>query len=116
MSQFSAENLPRCPYTTTQKVISGKWAILILHLLESGPQRFNALHRGLDGITQATLTKQLRQLEDDGLINRTVYPQIPPKVEYALTDIGQEFRLVLQQVETWGYKYIDFVKEKEGLA
>ena len=94
MTRFSSDKLPTCPFVVTQKVLSGKWAILILHALEQGPKRFNALHRELSGITQATLTKQLRQLEEDGIILRKAYPQIPPKVEYQLTEIGTEFRLV----------------------
>ncbi|AGL48389.1 Transcriptional regulator, HxlR family [Streptococcus suis TL13] len=68
------------------------------------------MHRRLTGISQATLTKQLRQLEDDGLITRKVYAQVPPKVEYELSEIGQEFKMVLQQIEVFGDKYINFVK------
>ena len=66
----------------------------------------------MKGISQATLTKQLRQLEEDGLITRKVYPQVPPKVEYELSDIGKEFNVVLKQIEVFGKKYIDFVKGK----
>ena len=84
----------------------------MLHHIEDGPVRFNELHRRLKGISQATLTKQLRQLEEDGLIRRKVYAQVPPKVEYELSEIGQEFKLVLQQIETFGDKYIDFIKAK----
>ena len=110
MARFSSDKLPTCPFVVTQKVLSGKWAILILHALEQGPKRFNVLHRELSGITQATLTKQLRQLEEDGIIIRKAYPQIPPKVEYQLSAIGMEFRLVLQQLGAWGNKYIHFLK------
>lgn len=94
--------------------MSGKWNILLLHHIEDGPIRFNELHRRLTGISQATLTKQLRQLEEDGLITRKVYAQVPPKVEYELSEIGQEFRLVLEQIETFGDKYINFVKSKKS--
>lgn len=110
MARFSSDKLPTCPFVVTQKVLSGKWSILILHALEQGPKRFNVLHRELSGITQATLTKQLRQLEEDGIIIRKAYPQIPPKVEYQLSAIGMEFRLVLQQLGAWGNKYIHFLK------
>lgn len=100
----------RCPYATSQKLLSGKWALLIMHELSDGPVRFRELERRLHPITQATLTRALRQLEDDGLVNRQVYGTIPPKVEYSLTEVGGEFKSVLDSLETWGYKYIDFMK------
>ena len=102
-----------CPFFTTQKILSGKWTILILHLLEGKAVRFNELQRELGTITQATLTKQLKQLEQDGLINRKVYAQIPPKVEYSLTDIGKKFKGVLNELENWGEDYINYLKENE---
>ena len=105
------EPFGKCPFFTTQKILSGKWTILILHLLEDKSVRFNELQRLLGTITQATLTKQLKQLEQDGLINRKVYTQIPPKVEYSLTDIGKKFQGVLNELEIWGNDYIDYLKE-----
>ena len=105
------EPFGKCPFFTTQKILSGKWTILILHLLEDKSVRFNELQRSLGTITQATLPKQLKQLEQDGLINRKVYAQIPPKVEYSLTDIGQKFQAVLNELEIWGNDYIDYLKE-----
>ncbi|CYU79135.1 transcriptional regulator [Streptococcus suis] len=114
MATFTKHTVPECPYVTTQSVLSGKWSILLLHHIEEGPIRFNELHRRLTGISQATLTKQLRQLEDDGLIIRKVYAQVPPKVEYELSEIGQEFKMVLQQIEVFGDKYIEFVKAKKS--
>ncbi|HEL9634731.1 TPA: helix-turn-helix transcriptional regulator [Streptococcus suis] len=114
MPTFTYHTVPECPYVTTQSVLSGKWSMLLLHHIEEGPIRFNELHRRLTGISQATLTKQLRQLEDDGLITRKVYAQVPPKVEYELSEIGQEFKLVLQQIEVFGDKYINFVKSKKS--
>ncbi|HEL1613026.1 TPA: helix-turn-helix transcriptional regulator [Streptococcus suis] len=114
MATFTHHTVPECPYVTTQGVLSGKWSILLLHHIEEGPIRFNELHRRLTGISQATLTKQLRQLEDDGLITRKVYAQVPPKVEYELSEIGQEFKLVLQQIEVFGDKYINFIKSKKS--
>lgn len=114
MATFTHHTVPECPYVTTQYVLSGKWSILLLHHIEEGPVRFNELHRRLTGISQATLTKQLRQLEDDGLITRKVYAQVPPKVEYELSEIGQEFKMVLQQIEVFGDKYINFVKSKKS--
>ena len=103
----------KCPFFTTQKILSGKWTILILHLLEDKSVRFNELQRLLGTITQATLTKQLKQLEQDGLINRKVYAQIPPKVEYSLTDIGKKFQAVLNELEIWGNDYIEYLKENK---
>ncbi|WP_312220811.1 helix-turn-helix domain-containing protein [Streptococcus parasuis] len=114
MPKYHINNVYACPYLATQTVLSGKWNILLLHHIEDGPIRFNELHRQLTGISQATLTKQLRQLEEDGLITRKVYAQVPPKVEYELSEIGQEFRLVLEQIETFGDKYINFVKSKKS--
>lgn len=102
----------KCPYFTAQKVFSGKWSILIIHNLEKGAIRFGELQRRLGDITQATLTKQLRMLEDFGLINRYVYSEIPPKVEYSLTDLGKEFLPVLEQFRVWGEGYIKFLKNK----
>ncbi|MDQ0222263.1 winged helix-turn-helix transcriptional regulator [Streptococcus moroccensis] len=102
----------QCPFVTTQKLISGKWAILILHQLDGQTKRFGQLQRDLGDITQATLTKQLRYLEEEGLVIRKVYPEVPPRVEYSLTEIGQEFHTVLEQIEVWGDKYIALLKEK----
>lgn len=102
-----------CRYLAAQKVLAGKWSIVLLHHIEEGPVRFNELHRRLEGISQATLTKQLRQLEEDGLIVRKVYAQVPPKVEYELSDMGQEFKAVLEQIEIFGNKYIDFAEKRK---
>lgn len=101
----------RCPYVTSQKLLAGKWSLLIMHELSDGPVRFRELERRLNPITQATLTRALRQMEDDGLVHRKVYGTIPPKVEYSLTQVGGEFKTVLDSLETWGYKYIDYMKE-----
>ena len=100
----------RCPFATSQKLLGGKWSLLIMHELSEGPVRFRELERRLYPITQATLTRALRQMEDDGLVHREVYGTIPPKVEYQLSAIGMEFRLVLQQLGAWGNKYIHFLK------
>lgn len=97
----------KCPYFTAQKVFSGKWSILILYHLSDGALRYGELHRGIGDITQSTLTKQLRVLEDYGLISRYVYSEIPPKVEYSLTDLGKAFNPVLEQFRIWGDKYIE---------
>lgn len=103
------EQFGKCPYFTTQKVLAGKWSVLILYYLSKKNQRFGELLRCLPDLTQATLTKQLRTLEAYGLVERTVYPQIPPKVEYSLSEIGNEFKAVLDSIETWGGKYIHHI-------
>ncbi len=85
-----------------QSIISGKWKILIIWYISTyEKQRFNELQRKLDGITQATLTKQLRELEIDGVISRKVYPEVPPKVEYTLTDLGESFVPILKDMQKW---------------
>lgn len=103
----------KCPYATAQKILSGKWALIILHDLSEGTLRFNQLQKLLPDITQATLTKQLRALEGYGMVVRTVYPEVPPKVEYKLSDIGKDFSIVLDSLELWGEKYIEAVKSDE---
>jgi DNA-binding HxlR family transcriptional regulator len=102
----------KCPYFTAQKVFSGKWSILIMYNLDNGALRFGELQRKMGDITQATLTKQLRMLEDFGLVNRHVYSEIPPKVEYSLTGLGKEFKPVLEQFRIWGDKYIESLKNE----
>ncbi|MFL0164153.1 winged helix-turn-helix transcriptional regulator [Candidatus Clostridium helianthi] len=103
----------KCPFVTAQKIIAGKWTIVILHNLSTKTLRFGELQRLLPELKQATLTKQLRSLEEYGLVNRKVFPQVPPKVEYSLTDIGKEFKLVLDSISIWGEKYIDHIKSAE---
>lgn len=97
----------KCPYATSQKILSGKWALIILHHLSENKLRFGELHKQLPELTQATLTKQLRTLEENGMIIRTVYAQVPPKVEYELSGIGNEFKEVLSSLKIWGDKYIE---------
>jgi DNA-binding HxlR family transcriptional regulator len=102
-----------CPYVTAQRLLSGKWSLLIMHLLSEGPVRFNQLQRRMPTLTQASLSKQLKALEQDGLIIRREYPQIPPKVEYSLSPIGEQFRPVLAELKKWGDSYIACLKERE---
>ena len=103
-----------CPYATAQKVLAGKWTLLIMNTLQNGPVRFKELERALYPITQATLTRQLRTMEDDGLITRKVYSQIPPKVEYSLSPIGEKFHGVLEAIGVWGDQYIEWIHAKEA--
>ncbi|MBU2702801.1 DNA-binding HxlR family transcriptional regulator [Sporomusaceae bacterium BoRhaA] len=99
-----------CPFVTAQKILTGKWVLLIMHHLNIKTMRFNELHRELPDLTQATLTKQLRTMEKNGLINRAVYNQIPPKVEYSLSELGKQFKPVLDSLQIWGNQYIKFLK------
>ena len=96
------EELPDCPVATTVQLIGSKWKLLILRNLLARPWRFNELKRDLDGISQKVLTDSLRSLEADGLISRTVYPEVPPRVEYALSPLGETMRPILNAMERWG--------------
>ena len=109
----SKKDLPECPVATTVNLIGSKWKLLILRNLMERPWRFNELHRSLDGISQKVLTDSLRTMEADGIITRTVYPEVPPRVEYALSDLGESLRPVLHSMENWGnaYKSGDLLKE-----
>ena len=104
-----------CPFVTSQKILQGKWAILVLHELSQGTRRFNELEREL-GITHATLSSQLKSLEREGIVSRTVYAEVPPRVEYSLTEIGRKFESVLASIEAWGYDYIDFLHANRPTA
>jgi DNA-binding HxlR family transcriptional regulator len=90
-----------CPIMTTMAMISDKWKVLILCKLRSGKLRFNELMRALKGISQRVLTQQLRELEYDGLVERTVYAEVPPRVEYCMSEVGQSLVPVLEQLEAW---------------
>jgi DNA-binding HxlR family transcriptional regulator len=92
----------KCPAETTLDVIGGRWKVPILWHLFKGTLRFSELRRGLEGITQKMLTQQLRELESDGIVNRKVYPQVPPKVEYSLTGEGQSLKPVVEAMCKWG--------------
>ncbi|MDF2523970.1 MAG: transcriptional regulator, HxlR family [Clostridiales bacterium] len=101
-----------CPLATAQELLTGKWTLLILYLLSKETLRFNELHRKLPVLTQSTLSKQLRILEANGIIIRKVYQEIPPKVEYSLSDIGKGFQEVLISLEKWGNQYIEYLKSR----
>ncbi len=95
-----------CPVTATMKVLGGKWkAILINAIYLTSPARFGELKRSVKGITQSMLTQQLRELEDDGLITRKIYAEIPPRVEYTLTEFGLTLSPIMQSMAKWGEEY-----------
>ena len=99
------EELPECPVATTVQLIGSKWKLLILRNLLVRPWRFNELRKGLDGISQKVLTDSLRSMEDDGIITRTVYPEVPPRVEYALSELGESMRPIIKSLEDFGNYY-----------
>lgn len=96
-----------CTVEATLDVIGGKWKPLILWALGDSVMRFGELQRGLPGVNAKMLTKQLRELEEDGVITRTVYPEVPPRVEYSITDFGKTLIPILQALCTWGAQYLD---------
>jgi len=99
------EELPDCPVATTVQLIGNKWKLLILRNLLSRPWRFNELRRSLDGISQKVLTESLRSMENDGIIIRTVYAEVPPRVEYSLSERGETLRPILDAMQAWGQEY-----------
>lgn len=99
------EELPECPVATTVQLIGSKWKLLILRNLLVRPWRFNELRKGLDGISQKVLTDSLRSMEEDGIITRTVYPEVPPRVEYALSELGESMRPIIKSMEDFGSYY-----------
>ena len=104
------EELPACPVATTVSLIGSKWKLLIMRNLMARPWRFNELQRDLSGISQKVLTDSLRSMEADGIITRTVYPEVPPHVEYALSDLGESMRPIIDAMANWGTEY----KKKAG--
>lgn len=99
------EELPVCPVATTVQLIGSKWKLLIIRNLRVRPWRFNKLRRDLDGISQKVLTDSLREMEADGIITRTVYPEVPPRVEYALSPLGETLGPILDAMAAWGTEY-----------
>ena len=99
------EEMPACPVATTVQLIGSKWKLLILRNLFMRPWRFNELRKDLEGISQKVMTDSLRALEEDGIITRTVYPEVPPRVEYALSPLGQSMKPILDAMEEWGTEY-----------
>lgn len=99
------EELPACPVATTVSLIGSKWKLLIMRNLMARPWRFNELQRDLEGISQKVLTDSLRSMEADGIITRTVYPEVPPHVEYALSELGESMRPIINAMAQWGEEY-----------
>lgn len=104
------EELPACPVATTVQLIGSKWKLLIMRNLLVCPWRFNELMRSLDGISQKILTESLRSMEDDGIIIRTVFTEVPPHVEYSLSEVGESMRPIIASMEAWGKHYKENLK------
>lgn len=103
--EIKKPDLPTCPVETTLFFLSTKWSALILHDLMDGPRRFNELQRSIGHISQKVLTSNLRQMEKHGLLTRTVYAEVPPRVEYELTELGASLKPVLDTLRWWGEIY-----------
>ncbi len=99
------DELPACPVATTVQLIGSKWKLLIMRNLLQRPWRFNELQKNLEGISQKVLTDSLRSMEADGIVTRTVFPEVPPRVEYALSELGETMRPIMKAMEQWGTEY-----------
>lgn len=102
-----------CPVTTTMSVIGGKWKPIIMWTIRDAKRRFGEIRKLISGITQKMLTQQLRELENDGIVHREVYPVVPPKVEYSLTEYGRSLTPILDAMAQWGVAHKDSVKHME---
>ncbi len=100
-----AKELPACPVETTLTLISDKWKVLILRDLMPGTKRFGELKKSIGHVSQKVLTAQLRQMEASGLVTRTVFPEVPPHVEYTLTELGYSLKPILDAMREWGEHY-----------
>lgn len=99
------KDMPACPVETTLTLISDKWKVLILRDLMPGTKRFSELKRSVGNVSQKVLTAQLREMERSGLLVRTVYPEVPPRVEYSLTELGRSLKPILDAMQSWGEQY-----------
>ncbi len=100
-----AKDLPACPVETTLTLIGSKWIVLILRDLMTGTKRFGELKKSIGHVSQKVLTAQLREMEENGLLTRTVYAEVPPRVEYTLTDLGYSLKPILDALREWGEAY-----------
>ena len=107
---LTRDELPDCPVATTVQLIGNKWKLLILRNLLVRPWRFNELLRSIPGISQKVLTDNLRAMQKDGIITRTVYPEAPPRVEYALSELGASLRPIIRAMEEWGLAYQKMIR------
>ncbi|MEE0016152.1 MAG: helix-turn-helix domain-containing protein [Clostridia bacterium] len=108
-NEKSNDNLPACPVETTLMLIGNKWKVLIIRDLLTGTKRFGELKKSIGKVSQKVLTTQLRDMEEDGLISRKIYAEVPPRVEYSLTELGKSLQPILNAMLQWGTEY----KEKK---
>lgn len=99
------DELPACPVETTLMLIGDKWKVLILRDLITGTKRFGELKKSIGSVSQKVLTAQLRDMEEKGLVHREVYAEVPPRVEYSLTDLGRSLKPILDAMQSWGEEY-----------
>lgn len=102
---ITKKDLPACPVQATVDIIGNKWKLLILRDILSGPKRFGVLRKSLAGISQKVLTESLRSMEQDGILTRTVFAEVPPRVEYSLSELGETMRPIISAMESWGQTY-----------
>ena len=105
-------NLPACPVETALMMMGDRWKVLIVRNLLTGTKRFGELKKGIDGISQKVLTDHLRIMEENGLVNRKVYAEVPPRVEYSLTDLGKSLKPIHDAMWKWGEKYKEKLNEE----
>lgn len=109
---LTKEELPLCPVATTLMLIGNKWKIFIIQQLMDRPFRFSELRRAIPGISEKLLTDNLRAMEKNGIITRTVFPEVPPRTEYALSELGDTMRPIIESMATWGTGYQQLVREQ----
>ncbi|AFZ58672.1 helix-turn-helix transcriptional regulator [Anabaena cylindrica FACHB-243] len=105
---------PTCEVENTIKILGGRWKVLIIRELITGAKRFGELQRSLHGITQKMLTQQLRELEEDGVVHREIYAQIPPKVEYSLTPLGESLKPILCAMHEWASQHLSHINQHQN--
>ncbi len=114
--QKSVKELPACPVETTLTLIGDKWKVLILRDLMPGTKRFGELKKSVGNVSQKVLTAQLRAMEENGLLTRTVYAEVPPRVEYTLTELGKSLKPILDTMSNWGEEYKASLSQKQAIS
>ncbi len=104
---------PSCPIRTTLEMLGGKWAFLILHALHASPMRFGALNKAIPDISEKMLAQELKRLADNGLVERKNYGEVPPKVDYRLTNLGKEAHALITPIRAFGLRYLDYLKQDQ---
>ena len=113
---LTKDELPACPVATMVLLVGNKWKLLIIRNLLADTSRFGELRNGIPGISQKVLTDNLRSLESDGLVVRTAYPEIPPRVEYSLSELGNTLRPLFKSMEEWGDSYKSYIASASGIT